>query len=276
MITARFLTASRDDLFALTRRLMAAVCAADLPRDVAAPLLVGVSGSLQSGKKIITDAAVESLFDPGTAVMDGKAGYDEYWRGTRDGNAFGVNYIDMAYPYRSEYSESFAAQRRAIRGCDNDMTTKFNDFCAARTLPGVTFVQNPASFNDRCGLTIYIENRALQEPVGYKIPRLHLAPNGLKTAFANLSSQQPWARLVEIEIRDPRLLASPAFADEFIAFGPYCRVPERAETGAKKWHRRLQEMVFIDQEIEPRGLRAPANVFGRDGFPHSTALLEMR
>ena len=271
MITARFLTASRDDLFAVTRRLLAAAAAADLPHDAGAPLLVGVNGSLQCGKKIIADAAVEALFDPGSAVMHGKAGYDEYWRGTRAGAAFGVDYIDMAYPHRAQYSESFAAQRRSVRGCDNDMATKFNDFCARRDVPGMTFVQNPADFNRVCGISLYIENRAPEVPVGYKVPRLHLAPNGLKTAFANLSSEQPWARLVEIDIRDSRLLSSSAFADQFITFAPYCRLPERTDTGEKKWHRRLHKMVFIDQEIEPRGIRASVNVFGRDNFPMAGA-----
>lgn len=267
-ITARFLTASRGDLFAMTRQLLAAVAAADLPCDSSAPLMIGVNGSLQSGKKIIADAAVEMLFDPGSAAMEGKAGYDEYWRGTRGGASFEVDYIDMAYPYRADYSPRLATLRPLGRGQDNSMDLKFMDFCAMRTAPGVTFVQNPSSFGERCGITLYIENRSLQVPVGYKVPRLHLAPNSLKTAFASLSGGNDWARLVEIEIRDQRLLVSPAFGERFIPFAPYCRVPDLEHTGVKKWHKRLQKMALIDQEIEPRGIRADVHIFGRN-FPHA-------
>lgn len=268
MIKSRFLTTGRDDLFAMTRRLMTAVAAADLPRQAGAPLLIGVAGSLQSGKKIVTDAAVEALFDPGTAVMDGKRGYDEYWRGTRGGMDYAVNYIDMAYPHRMDYSRSLAGLRMSRHGASNDMAMKYKDFLSLRSAPGITFVQNPGAYNAECGISVYVENRAVAQPVGYKIPRLHLAPNSLKSAFANLAAGNDWARLVEIEVRDPRLLASPAFMDDFIAFAPFSRLPDRAPSEGKKWSQRLHRMIFIDQEVEPRGVRAEPHVFGRGGFPH--------
>ena len=56
-VTAQFLTVCRDDLFDLTRRIFTAVND-DVLRDARNPLLVGVNGTMESGKKIISDATV--------------------------------------------------------------------------------------------------------------------------------------------------------------------------------------------------------------------------
>lgn len=267
MIYARFLTASRADLFAMTRLLCTAVTTAGLPDDAAAPLVVAVNGGLESGKKIVTDAAVAALFDEGSARMDGKSGYDEYWRGTRNGAPYGVDYIDMAYPYRHDYSTRLGSTDRRGRQLNNDMTGKYNDFTAQRDTPGITFVQNAATFNARAGISIYIEDYHVQYMVGYAVPRLHTMPQSLKRAFAGAHGADPWARLVEIEVRDPRLLESPAFNDSFMAFAPTCRLPRWAKPGLRD---RFREKIMIDQEKDPRGIVGDVKIFGRDGFPQMT------
>lgn len=266
MITARFLTVGRDDLFAMTRLLCAALTAA-APRDGA--LLVGVNGSMNAGKKIVSDAMAETLFDPGTAAMTGKAGYDEYWRGQRDGAAYELDYIDMAYPYRADYSAALAFSRLSGRSVDNNMEHKFDDFLALRRAPGVTVVQNAAAFNERAALSVYIEDFMVQNPLGYNVPRLHATPPSLKRAFMRARGEDKWARLVEIDVRDPVLMADPGFNDKFIAFAPYCRI-ERTAAG---WRERVRATLLIDRDKDPPGIEGEVRVFGRGDFPRCPQLV---
>jgi hypothetical protein len=260
MICARFLTASREDLFAMTRLLCAALTAVP-PRD--GGLLVGVNGSMNAGKKIVADTMAETLFDPDTAAMTGKAGYDEYWRGLRGGEAFELDYIDMAYPYRADYSAQIAFTRPCGRGVDNTMEYKFDDFLLQRRAPGLTVVQNAAAFNERTALSVYIEDFFVQNPLGYNVPRLHGTPPSLKRAFMYARGQDSWARLVEIDVRDPVLLNDPAFNEKFIAFAPYCRI-ERTAAG---WRERVRNAMLIDREKDPPGIQGEVRVFGRGDFP---------
>ncbi len=261
MITTRFLTASRDDLFAMTRLLGAALAGVQ-PRDGA--LLVGVNGSMNAGKKIVSDALAESLFDPGTAIRTGKAGYDEYWRGQRGGAAYELDYIDMAYPYRADYSVELAFTRQCGRSVDNNMEHKFDDFIALRRAPGITVVQNAAAFNERAALSVYIEDFMVQNPLGYNVPRLHATPPSLKRAFMRARGEDNWARLVEIDVRDPVLLADAGFAEKFIGFAPYCRI-ERTAAG---WRERVRNALLIDRDKDPPGIEGEVKIFGRKGFPH--------
>lgn len=240
-LTSRFLTATRADMLAMARDLMTAAAAAerdgaDIFGDPFRPLVVGVNGSHQSGKKIIADMAVETLFDD-TPHMEGHAEFDEYWFGTRNGRAFEIDYIDAAWPERRSYSHRMAA------GANIGAEAKIYDFLRQRRDGGVTFLQNPAEGRAYAGINLYIERRRCQEHLGYTLPRRSCAPARLRDAFAGLDAQSEWARFVEIEISDRRLLQSPAFLGAFAGFEPFCRLPKPAG-----WRQRVHDFMFIPQD----------------------------
>lgn len=252
--TARFLTITRDDLFDLTRELMGAVAPAFLT-DPAQPLRVGINGTLRSGKKIIADAGRAHLLDPDTAVMAGKEGADEYWTGTRAGQACEIRFIDMAYSGRSEYSrrmtQSLAtrAQSPMDEWLDYSNEEKYAAFTGNRTAGGIDFVQNPSFHAPQMDLNLYIEAH-FQDTIGYDYPRHQTAAPGIRKDFVDAVRDSKWARYVEIEVNSERLQGSDEFNAMFINLSPFCRVtePVMGLTG------RIKQMLFIPQERDVPGV----------------------
>ncbi|MBU0800316.1 MAG: hypothetical protein KKA05_04865 [Alphaproteobacteria bacterium] len=227
MICAHFLTVQRDDLFDLTRRICA-MLPDDVMNDKDRPLVVGVNGTLQSGKKIISDAAIEALFDAGTAVMDGKAGYDEYWTGQRHGVPLEIDYVDMAYPYRREYSPRLDlplidGKRYPTPRRGDDNNKKLTDFMIQRDGGGITFLQNALLDYPAPGLSFFIETDR-GATVNYSPACKLEATFALRDRFQAMGAKNPWARFVGVQVVDERLLRDAPFMDALVAFAPFCKI----------------------------------------------------
>lgn len=254
VMAAQFLTVAREDLFALTHSLFAALPDSVLG-DKDGPLVVDVLGTLACGKKIVTDAAREVLFDDGQTVMDGKTGYDEYWSGTRNGAPLEVDYIDMAYPLLAEYSPRIAGDAPLLRGrfpgyADNhDVGAKRDYFLAQRRHGGVTFLQNPETALSQGGLRIFIE-KSMGTPLSYDSRRALNAPLSMRDAFNDMAHKNGWVRFVEVNVHDERLQNDGRFMAEFMRYAAFTRYepPFRA-----------------DKIIRPH--RSDFDIFGRN-FPH--------
>lgn len=204
-----FITASRAELYAVSRTVFSA-----LPDGIlharARPLLVAVKGALESGKKIIADSARETLLDRGSATMRGKEGFDEYWHGTRNGHAVEIDYIDMAYPYRRQYSErlglSCDGRPYPSRPQGDDREAKMCLFLAQREKGGVTFLQNLEEDMLQPDLTFYIERHNSLHMRGYDGPHHRNAPPPLRALFAHVVRHNyQWARYVQLDVHNRRL-----------------------------------------------------------------------
>jgi hypothetical protein len=239
----------RDDLFDLTRRVFAAA-GRDVLGDPVRPLVVGVNGTLESGKKIITDAAVESLFEDGTAVMEGRAGRDEYWTGLHNGRLMEIDYIDAAWPGHDEYSPRIEKNARFTRRHGVAHDSKLSVFMKQREEGGITFLQNAHEEIPEPGLSFFIE-RTRGTIMNYTEPRKLDTPLALRDAFQTMGAKNPWARFVEINVRDERLLQDSRFMDAFIAFAPFCRLETPASPGLPV----------------ARAARTQVNIYG-PSFPH--------
>ena len=249
-VTAQFITVSRADLFALTQRIFESVND-DVLRDARNPLVVGVNGTMESGKKIIADAAVEYLFDKDTALREGFAGRDEYWTGLRGGRMFEIDYIDTAYQDREGYSP-FLQHDRIPADRDLRETQRYGEkiylFLRQRAEGGITFLQNAHQEMPQPGLSFFIE-RSRGRIVKYLEPRWLDTPLSLRTEFQLLSNRVSWSRFVTIDVRDERLLNDERFMADFRAFSPFSALPRRPSASATA--------------MPPPAL----NIFGRD-FPH--------
>lgn len=227
-VTAQFLTVCRDDLFDLTRRIFTAVND-DVLRDARNPLLVGVNGTMESGKKIISDAAVAYLLDEDTAVREGHGGRDEYWTGLRGGRFLEIDYIDTAYQDREEYSPRLQHDRlppdRDLRETQRH-GEKIYLFLRQRSEGGITFLQNAHVEMPQPGLSLFIEKSG-GPIVNYNEPRWLDAPLALRYAFQSLAEKNFWTRLVTVDVRDPRLLKDPRFMKDLRAFSPFCALNVR-------------------------------------------------
>ena len=227
-VTAQFLTVTRDDLFDLTRRIFSAVND-DTLRDPQRPLLVGVNGTMESGKKIIADAAVEYMYEEGTAVREGHNGRDEYCTGLRNGRFLEIDYIDTAYQDREEYSPRLQ-HNRLPRDADRQETQRYGEkiylFLRQRSEGGITFLQNAHIEMPQPGLSIFIE-KSRGRAVKYLEPRWLDTPLPLRYEFQSLANKNFWTRFVTIDVRDERLLNDDRFMADFRAFSPYCALPHR-------------------------------------------------
>lgn len=258
-IRTRFLTASRADLFDLSRRIFGALDN-DVLADAAKPLLVGIGGSMKAGKKIISDVAVETLLADGGAVMNGRAGADEYWTGSRNGQALDVRYIDMAYGRKADYSDRLWQKFGELEEPDNHR--KMAALNSGRMTAGVCLMQNPHGLSAITDMNIYIES-LWHEPVCYELARHALTPKSLRDEFCAVNRADKWARYVEIEVRSPRLQASAAFNDMMLELHPYCRLPPASQGLRNK----LRQIFFIDREQDIEGVQAQTVIYGRDIAP---------
>ena len=131
-VKIELITSSREDLFDISRRLAQAIEPQFL-HDAANPVFVAVNGSLESGKKIISDALREELLgSTSLCSFKGRNGYDEYWTGTVQGKAVEMDYIDAAY--RSNY------HIRALNYLSHNQLEYI--FLKQRETGGITVIQN--------------------------------------------------------------------------------------------------------------------------------------
>lgn len=227
-VTAQFMTVCRDDLFALTRRVFSAVNP-DVFRDARQPLMVGVNGTMESGKKIIADAVVEYLFDKDTAVREGHGGRDEYWTGLRGNHFLEIDYIDTAYQDREEYSPRLQHDRlpadRVLRETQI-YGEKIYLFLRQRSEGGITFLQNAHTEMPQPGLSFFIE-KARGPLVNYTEPRWHDTPLSLRYTFQSMAEKNYWTRFVTMDVRDKRLLNDERFMADLRAFSPFCTLTRR-------------------------------------------------
>lgn len=236
MLTARFLTTQREDLFELTHRLMAGL-EDDMLRTPHAPLVAAVEGTGSSGKKIFTDAAREVLFDSEPAFT-GRAEYDEYWTGTRGGKPLSLTFMNAAWP--GGYNTP--ALRHGFF-YDSKITT----FLAARqtgNTGGIDVVQNALSWQKQAGLVLHIERHDRHDTHTRFVHHTALA-----IELETLAEEHGYARYIEVNVRDRRLLASQKFRDAIAPFSPI----EEKETF---WARLGRS--FRDQP------RQPVRVYGAD------------
>jgi hypothetical protein len=248
-VTVQFITVARDDLFALARRVFESVNH-DVLRDPGNPLMVGVNGTMESGKKIIADAAVEYLFDKDTAVRDGICGRDEYWTGQRGGHPLEIDYIDTAYQDREDYS-SRLQHKRLPQDCDLRETQRYGEkiylFLRQRTEGGITFLQNAHTEMPQPGLSIFVE-KSRGRIVKYTDARWLEAPLSVRYEFQSIANKNFWTRFVTMDVRDERLLGDQRFMNDLRAFSPFCLLTHRHSAAASN-------------------MNAAINIFGRD-FPH--------
>lgn len=249
-VTAQFITVARADLFALTQRIFESV-PDDALRDPANPLTVGVNGTMESGKKIIADAAVEYLFDKDTAAREGIGGRDEYWTGQRGARPFEIDYIDVAYQDREEYSPRLQHDQLPA---DRDLraTQRYGEkiylFLRQRAAGGITFLQNAQNEMSQPSLSFFIEKTS-GSILSYTDPRWVDTPLSMRYEFQSIARKNFWTRLVSVDVRDERLLDDSRFMADFRAFSPFSTLTRRHAAPAAV------------------GMTSTVNVFGRD-FPH--------
>lgn len=201
-------TISRDDIVELTRRITKAI-PPHLLKDIQRPLGVSVDGSFRSGKKIIADYALMSLFSP-VGLVKGCMENDEYCDGIYDGQNITVSFINTAWPRTSfsfygEDSYSLDTIRRAHK------ETRTNE-------AGIMFIHNDMEFQAAADLSIWLENDK-KTLVNNERSRCQTKLDvRLKEHIdANNEKAREWPRYFEITVRHPDLLRSTQFMDELTA-----------------------------------------------------------
>lgn len=262
--SARFLTRTRDDLFDLSRRLFGAIDDEFLTNG-RRPLIVCVNGSQTAGKRIITDAAMEVLFDA-EPTMDGKRNHDEYWTGRRNGKRMEVDFIDAAYNVPTVYSHRIHELAPAMH--DEFMTMEqkhyqtVSAFLDQREYGGVSFLQNSSFRGGHAHIRIEIESR-----MGYRVDeqteKFQKERKALRETFNMVfENSREWARFVRVDVHDEQLIASRKFADAFSAFAPACAYKPQ-QTKLQK----LRNVFFTSQSAPlPPGCEPPVHVYGNN-FP---------
>lgn len=262
--SARFLTRSRSDLFDLSRRLFSAI-GDEFLTNGRHPLIVCVNGSQKAGKRIVTDAAMEVLFD-GEPAMDGKCNHDEYWTGRRNGKRMEVDFIDAAYNFPVAYSHRIPKPALTLPDDFPDMEQMHYEtvstFLDQREYGGVSFLQNSSFRGGHAHIRIEIESR-----MGYRVDeqteKFQKERKPLRETFNMVfENSREWARFVRIDVHDRKLIESQKFADAFAAFAPACAYKPRQTTLQK-----LRNVFFTSESTPvPSGCEPPVYVYGNN-FP---------
>lgn len=226
-ITARFVTVSRDDLFAMTRALLDVIKGGML-QDPADPVVVAVTGSGNSGKKIVADAARDALLGE-SARMGGLEGMDEYWTGHHNGEPCEVHFIDtFFYEGYSNKNIHFADYAQAM-----------GHFMDTRTQGGLTVVQNPYEVSGEPANSASAPSPALSVHIESPLGGANATPPGepprwrndslLSRFFAARATRAPWLRYVEVALNDPRLQEPVSAHRAFAAISPLSIQPRAAQ-----------------------------------------------
>ncbi len=259
MITARFITVEREDLFDMTRRLIGAV-ETGLLQDTQDPVLVSVIGSPNCGKKIVADAAREILFDT-PPVMTGQSGHDEYWTGMRAGAPMEFHYMDSAYGH------NFSNEELNNRQCRRERIDIFKNF---RQAGGMTVIQNIDEASNRdADITFTIKKRLFEIEQPYRDPgpdrdngkKIVRRDKELMNQFNAEAESHPWLRYVEVEVHNPRLLKSPQFREAFSSLAspqPILEVIKSAVMALVHGERAYSSLPRYGRDITRQAIEAPA------------------
>lgn len=230
-VTFSFSTSRRSHLFLIAKILTEGLRTQQFD-SAEPPLTIRFSGSYRSGKSIFTDTLAKQLatLQPQTDLLevqmtrrrregrysshihrDGHFTTDEasFFHGTVNGQPFALNMIDAGFTLKS-YPPRAADQQEWARVKQN-----FRD---QRRSGGIDVISNDPTPDPSTGISIWIEAPGAQRKSAPPDKKIEASP--LARAFATTRRQtgQEWGRFVEIEIRDPRLLASPAFMSNLEKF----------------------------------------------------------
>lgn len=196
-VKVSLVTTTRADMFDVSRKLFN-VLDHEFLVEKDKPVVIGVSGSIRSGKKIVADAMRAELLGS-TALSRGREGRDEFWAGEFYGRPVEFDYIDIAFAigYQTPELNNF------------DYIERRDAFLRQRKHGGITVIQNNEN-RERIGLDIWVESRnhgfLYTGSEGRKAGH-----SGLAAAFNSAASTSTWTRYLEIEVMDERLLASGRF-----------------------------------------------------------------
>jgi hypothetical protein len=221
MTAVELVVTTRDDMFDICRALAHALDPAALD-DPAAPVVVSVNGTYESGKKIVMDAMREVVGDGYRMHFFGNEGFDEHYR-THSLQGREIFFMDLAY--------TKGYKRRGFDYELNEMK-KQEDLLRLRRRGGLTVLQNTSK--PAAGMQVWVEKppnlldptqswrwgtvgeTAVRNP--YKIPQLdkHSLAGVFKAATRNKrpvwrwKKPPDWLRRVRIDIDDPRIFDTPA------------------------------------------------------------------
>lgn len=226
MESVDFITTSRDHLFEMTRILVGGI-RPEFMRNATSPVTVSVMGTFGDGKKIIPDAAVQSVFNIPNAqdwhlygnekvtrksgfgplrliskwfsrptdlstvspVFQGEAEFEEHWKGLYQEQNVEVSFSNSAW------GSSYTAKKHLKR----------------RELGGIAFVHNDESFEDDAWIGVWLEKEG-NGVVGSNEHKSKSAAPHLKDIFHQYSEQaRDWTRYIKVDVRRPELLACSRF-----------------------------------------------------------------
>jgi hypothetical protein len=219
VLKTAFVTTERHHLVDLTRRLVDAIELERL-RDPSDPIIVTVCGTYNSGKKIISDVAVELLLGNDRSLK-GRKGFDEYW--FNKNRTLEIDFIDSAFD--GGYSSSKLTPSMADFSMRD--VEKVSAFLRKRNRGGITFIQNGEIEGRLPSVEIWIERDdkdivlSKTSEYGFRTvdfdlaTRTKKAPKMLKEKFNTLSTfdDDCWVRYVEVKVNDKDLAQSQAMKD---------------------------------------------------------------
>ncbi len=196
-------TTCKQDIFDVAETLAAGIDGKFM-QDAEAPVIIGVNGSIDTGKKIIPDAMRDKILKASPQrQFVGRSEYDEFWTGSVHGKMVEIDFINVAwkYGYLSPGLVQFPKGSNSPRQLQEA-------FLEARKHGGISFIHNAQSPLN-CSIKIWMEN-------DYGIPVCNHELKGKNSGLAGVFERagfsgyfNPWARYIEIAVRDKEMLATP-------------------------------------------------------------------
>lgn len=215
----RFLSTERDHIVQVMEKLANALPlhALEDPKD---PLLVSVKGARCIGKSLIPAVFRETLLGP-SPQLEGRAEFDERWKGTVNGKPFEVGFVNIVWPFM-DMSDSLQERypKDKIRPSKQDVA---DAYLSQREHGGITFISYAEQAEKlKPGLVIEM----LYESLPKHLPEeKRLSQKFFKAMCDN--SLSPWLRIVKMEVSDPRLLQSEEFMKTFNSLRAVYNSPPR-------------------------------------------------
>lgn len=197
------MSTSRDHVVDIMTRLADA-----LPENVLnnreKPLLVAVNGDRNAGKSLLPFVFRDHLFGGQEQDMGGRKEFDERWT-VPDGKGkdLEIGFVNLIWAYMDfsdTLKENFPKDRRPEKQEIADA------FFAQRQKGGVTFISFADQADIQEGLKIEIYKNGIVKKLA--------EGDSLKDSFLDVAARHSdgdWLRMINIEVTDPRLLASPTF-----------------------------------------------------------------
>lgn len=215
----RFLSTERDHIVQVMEKLANALPlhALDDPKD---PLLVSVKGARCIGKSLIPAVFRETLLGS-SPQLEGRAEFDERWKGAVNGKPFEVGFVNIVWPFM-DMSDSLQERypKDKIRPSKQDVA---DAYLSQREHGGITFISYAEQAEKlKPGLVIEM----LYESLPKHLPEeKRLSQKFFKAMCDN--SLSPWLRIVKMEVSDPRLLQSEEFMKTFNSLRAVYNSPPR-------------------------------------------------